>query len=412
MNKLIYMVIIILSTTGIFAQWEAVNNGLTNLEITSMFSAIDTMVVGSKNGIFKSLNDGDEWTNISGNIPNTEINDVRGGEDINVIWASTPTGAFFTLDQSNYLLASSGISNQNIGYYWLGEGEGSTNWLIGTKGGGMYSSPEILGPWTERNEGLSGDALIINDVAGYKEEVTYTIIGTDNGAYYTQDSLRTWLSLNAALSGDQLKVNKVLFLGNLILIATDAGLFASMDMGSSWLPFIVDEKINLVGIHFSESAVFYFAMGEKAYLSFDLLNWQPIPLTNVTGGNITSADLNSKYLFIGTETGGVYRIKVDQITNIEDDYLNNIPINFSLSQNYPNPFNPTTSIEYSVPSSEYVSLKVYDILGNEVAQLVNESKNAGKYEVKFDASNLTSGIYIYKIQAGSFNQVRKMMLIK
>ena len=212
--------------------------------------------------------------------------------------------------------------------------------------------------------------------------------------------------------GDQLKVNKVLFLGNLILIATDAGLFASMDMGSSWLPFIVDEKINLVGIHFSESAVFYFAMGEKAYLSFDLLNWQPIPLTNVTGGNITSADLNSKYLFIGTETGGVYRIKVDQITNIEDDYLNNIPINFSLSQNYPNPFNPTTSIEYSVPSSEYVSLKIYDIIGNEVATLVNEQKSAGNYEVKFNASSLTTGMYIYKINAGSFTKVRKMMLVK
>jgi len=92
--------------------------------------------------------------------------------------------------------------------------------------------------------------------------------------------------------------------------------------------------------------------------------------------------------------------------------VNNLPTEFSLSQNYPNPFNPSTNIEYSVPSSEYVSLKVYDILGNLVATLVNEKKEAGKYKVTFNASNLASGLYFYKIQAGSFNQVRKMLLIK
>jgi len=98
------------------------------------------------------------------------------------------------------------------------------------------------------------------------------------------------------------------------------------------------------------------------------------------------------------------------ITSLEDDIK--VPTQFSLEQNYPNPFNPTTSIEYTVPSNEYVSLKVYDILGNEVATLVNEQKSAGRYEVKFNASSLATGMYIYKIQAGNFNQVRKMMLVK
>ncbi|MBZ0183847.1 MAG: T9SS type A sorting domain-containing protein, partial [Melioribacteraceae bacterium] len=70
------------------------------------------------------------------------------------------------------------------------------------------------------------------------------------------------------------------------------------------------------------------------------------------------------------------------------------------------------SIEYTVPSSEYVTLKVYDILGNEVAELVNEQKQAGTYEVNFNAGNLSSGFYIYKLQAGKFSQVRKMMLLK
>ena len=85
---------------------------------------------------------------------------------------------------------------------------------------------------------------------------------------------------------------------------------------------------------------------------------------------------------------------------------------FNISQNYPNPFNPTTSIKYTVPSNEYVTLKVYDILGNEVATLVNEQKESGNYTVNFDGDKLSSGLYIYKIQAGNFNKVRKMMLIK
>ncbi|MBZ0181628.1 MAG: T9SS type A sorting domain-containing protein [Melioribacteraceae bacterium] len=85
---------------------------------------------------------------------------------------------------------------------------------------------------------------------------------------------------------------------------------------------------------------------------------------------------------------------------------------FSLTQNYPNPFNPSTSIEYSVPSNEFVTLKVYDVLGSTVSTLVNETKEAGKYNVTFDASNLTSGIYFYSINAGGFTQVKKMMLVK
>ena len=85
---------------------------------------------------------------------------------------------------------------------------------------------------------------------------------------------------------------------------------------------------------------------------------------------------------------------------------------FSLEQNYPNPFNPSTSIKFSVPSSEFVSLKVYDVLGNEVSTLVNEQKAPGNYEVRFEAGNLASGVYIYTLKAGNFTQTRKLMLMK
>jgi len=88
------------------------------------------------------------------------------------------------------------------------------------------------------------------------------------------------------------------------------------------------------------------------------------------------------------------------------------PETFNLSQNYPNPFNPTTKISWQIPAESYVTLKVYDLLGNEVATLVNEEKTAGIYEVEFDASRLTSGTYFYTLKSGGFISTKKLMLIK
>ncbi|MBE0570753.1 MAG: T9SS type A sorting domain-containing protein [Ignavibacteriaceae bacterium] len=109
---------------------------------------------------------------------------------------------------------------------------------------------------------------------------------------------------------------------------------------------------------------------------------------------------------------------LDIVTGVKDDKS---PVNeFNLEQNYPNPFNPTTIIRYTISSviasetkqSQIVTLKVYDVLGNEVATLVNEEKPEGTYEVEFSADGLTSGIYFYKLQAGEFSQSRKMLLLK
>ena len=112
---------------------------------------------------------------------------------------------------------------------------------------------------------------------------------------------------------------------------------------------------------------------------------------------------------------------VQTVTSI-DNFPQNIPNRFILEQNYPNPFNPSTTIKFSVPSSEFVTLKVFDVLGNEVATLVNEEKSAGSYEVEFSAKggfasggnayNLSSGIYVYKLQTGSFVETKKMILIR
>ena len=97
-------------------------------------------------------------------------------------------------------------------------------------------------------------------------------------------------------------------------------------------------------------------------------------------------------------------------SGVEDE--NNLPIECALEQNFPNPFNPSTVISYQLPVGSEVTLKVYDILGNEVATLVDEFKPVGRYEIEFNASALPSGVYFYKLQAGSFIETKKMLLLK
>lgn len=95
-----------------------------------------------------------------------------------------------------------------------------------------------------------------------------------------------------------------------------------------------------------------------------------------------------------------------------NNIVNEVPEKFSLSQNFPNPFNPKTIINYELPAANYVTLIVYDVLGNEVKTIVNEKETAGSYAIEFDASGFPSGIYYYKIKAGEFEQVKKMILLK
>ena len=102
----------------------------------------------------------------------------------------------------------------------------------------------------------------------------------------------------------------------------------------------------------------------------------------------------SIYLQITDQTGVWKRPLSELVTSVRSQ-SNEVSLKFELNQNYPNPFNPTTKISYSIPLLEFVSLKVYDLLGKEVATLVNDQKHAGKYEVTFNATDLSSGVYFY-----------------
>ncbi|MEJ2617381.1 MAG: T9SS type A sorting domain-containing protein [Ignavibacteriaceae bacterium] len=160
-----------------------------------------------------------------------------------------------------------------------------------------------------------------------------------------------------------------------------------------------------------------------------------IPRWDCTGGVIDSTGFyyagNETGIFQVTATDMVSGHTASAIVNITysvsvDDNFTELPTSFQLFQNYPNPFNPTTKIRFTIPASpvdptpyqgvknreNYVTLKVYDILGREVAVLVNEKKSPGTYEVEFAARNLASGVYLYRLNAGNFSVTKKLILLK
>jgi hypothetical protein len=116
-------------------------------------------------------------------------------------------------------------------------------------------------------------------------------------------------------------------------------------------------------------------------------------------------------IFYALSDGTVGQFSTGDITGIENN-SEITPVDYTLSQNYPNPFNPATAINFSIPKSELVTLKIYNILGNEVATLVNENLPAGAYRYNFDAKNLASGVYLYELKTGNFKEIRKMNLLK
>jgi len=147
-----------------------------------------------------------------------------------------------------------------------------------------------------------------------------------------------------------------------------------------------------------------------------LKNWEKIGFVT---GNGTTTEINN-YSFADDELliqKTYYRLKqidFDGTFSYSDEVVVdvNTPLTFSLAQNYPNPFNPSTVINYQLPVAGVVTLKVYDVLGNEVTTLVNETKSAGRYDVRFDASGLSNGVYFYTIKADNFNSTKKMIFMK
>lgn len=236
--------------------------------------------------------------------------------------------------------------------------------------------------------------------------------GTIDGFYRSTDFGVSWTQFNSGLLGKNIRVmvvtpDQTVFIQTTYSSSFD-GVYRSTDRGQSW------QRID----------------GNDPYFN-SLVASQNGDLLGVSDdGVFRSPDDGATWVNIGTELGTfaqfhsivvtpsgrilvggsyVYR-KRELLTHAEE--LITHPSGFSLQQNYPNPFNPLTIINYQLAINNFVSLRVYDVLGNEVATLVNERKPAGEYSVTWDGDGLPSGVYLYQLQSGNFVQTKKMLLLR
>lgn len=198
---------------------------------------------------------------------------------------------------------------------------------------------------------------------------TMSMMGPGGNALRSTDNGQTWASVQAGLPGAE--VWSFVFAGSGQVYLSTTGVFGSSDKGTTWTP-------------------------AKAGL----------PQTRVLA--LAKSGIN---LFAGTSGSGIWRIPLSEVTAVVQPYFSR-PAEYVLSQNYPNPFNPGTNIRYELPKTSHVGLTVYDLLGREVSVLVNDRREAGVHEVKFDGSGLASGVYFYRLRAGDFVATKRLHLLK
>ena len=187
----------------------------------------------------------------------------------------------------------------------------------------------------------------------------------------------------------------------------------SYDIYTSGLPsnsvvqLCLDNKENIwIGTYDGGVAKFD---GEENWIVYNKLN-SGLPSNNVE--RITVDKNNNKWFGLQNSGLTVFNEEGIDLTDIKEEKVDQLPKNYILAQNYPNPFNPTTTIFYFLPEQTHVSLKIFDLLGCEIAELLNETKHAGKHEVIFDGSKFSSGVYFYSIETANYSDTKKLVLLK
>ena len=330
--------------------------------------------------LFSSTDSGEHWDLFQEGIPLIDPNwpyiqvvmgmDVNSGGDL---FAALNTSGIYRrlVTDDRWHFVSENIPDTNAFSICV-----NSNDIVfaGFPDGYIYKSSDNGEKWVQSLSGYQNYTVEFLKSAG---EYVFAILHNYNYPYqdnsiglYSYDDGDTWHNLNVSDLGS--RINSIDYYSNEFIVAgTDTkGVFVSYDFGNNW----VDANQGL-----SDNNV------ERVVIT--------------PGG----------YLFCGTENEGIFMANLNP-TNVDDS--NNLLVNFSLEQNYPNPFNPLTNIRYSIPHSSKATIKIFDVLGNEIETLVNEEKLAGEYEVKFDGSGLSSGIYFYQLKAGSFIQTKKLILLR
>lgn len=337
--------------------WQQAPAGIICNYIFSLTHHGTSHYAGTECGVYRTTDEGGSWINISsgystGSTYSVAVNS-RGD-----IFACSDSGIYRSTD-GGVVWQESGLRNLNVFSLTVSN---LNEIFAGTKRDGIFLSTDDGSTWT--NIGL-----VRNDIQTIGVNISgYIFVGVYGGIYRSTDRGATWEKKTI----DESYVYVLAFKGSQTVFAgTYNGVYASYNNGESWT------KLSTAGL--SETFILS--------LTFD----------------------PQDYLLAGTYRGGVYRSK-QVITSIQ--LSSNMPTAVRLSQNYPNPFNPKTEIRFEVPVSGFVSLKIFNVLGEEVATLVNEKKSPGEYTITWDASNKPSGVYIYRLQLEKFVAVKKMLLIR
>jgi len=392
--------------------WANYTNGLTSTLINALYAnaAGNLYAALPGKGFYSSTDNGNTWDKIT--IVNYEEDTyIKTAEKIpsgGVIVYNIYNGIKTSTDLSTWNSFSTGLTNQYIqelavsnDYYFAAGWDGK-----------IFRTPRSAANWVEITDTVA---------TGYCYDLFVSSVGDlyylfDEEMYKSTNNGDDWINVGNGIDGYSFSITEHSN-GNLF-VGTNEGVYRSTDAGNSWtkdVSGLTDGALSLA-IH-SDGSIFAGGYNSTAR-SNDLGQTWSLFTSGMFNCRITDLAFgNGDVLFAAAENIGVYRT-TSAITSV-DEKESGIVNNLNLEQNYPNPFNPATSIKFAIGSrpdkqdgKQFVQLKVYDVLGNEVATLVNEFISAGSYEINFNAFMFSSGVYFYKLQAGSFIETKKMILLK
>ncbi len=348
--------------------WTAVNTGLANLSAESILEFDGKLFVATfGNGVFVSTDAGDSWTQTETGLNSPAVMSLEGRNG--TLYAGTLNGLNASTD--------AGMSWKNLNGGVLDDMEiqcivveGATI-FAGTYYYGVYVSTDGGGSWNKRNTGLPSNPAVY-DLVRHNGDL-FSALQYD-GLYRSTDNGGTWFSLNDALPNYTWPY-AIVERGNDLMLGADMGVYISHDHGVTWS---------------KEST--------------------GLPFNNDVRSLGTISTSSGSYLLAGVNGYSVWRRPLSDITNVESTDLS--PSGFALYQNYPNPFNPSTTIHYAIPAAGKVRLSVFDLLGREVAVLIDEIKPRGAFATEFDGTVLPAGMFVYQLQWNGSVQTRQMTLLK
>lgn len=412
MKKVLGFIFVFLINSSSFlqAQWVQTNYLFNDPPISIVVNG-SNIFMASGNRVYLSTNNGISWTNVSSGLPNIYIcclatngNYVFAGTFGGGIYRTTDNGNNWTNVTSNF---QSQYTYSNIVYSIIAN---DSTIFAGTREK-IIISRDRGNTWKDVNSSFAGTNVRSFAISGtniiasnYECEI---YLSSNNGVDWKLISYG--LPRGTSGYGAPLTIS-----GNNFITGIEGKIYLSTDSGASWNYISLNLQDYSIQNFVSKGPNVFVGRIDGIYISSDNgKTWGPI--NYILYKNIFCLAVSDSNIFAGAyaEHGqfAVFRRPLSELITYIKDNKSNFP-NFFLDQNYPNPFNPTTNISYSIPQSANVTLKVYDLLGREVVELVNGEKNPGRYEVRFDGSNLTSGVYFYRLTAGSFSQTKKLLLIK